>query len=503
MQTTSVALYQQLVPGISNVTLRMRYYGLYAWLAQTYAKRVGDTSTEEWCLYLRRAEALYALVAVHNGGERGVAGVDWANRTLAAATGNRVVFHPGTDRGEGEPQYLKQKFGAFGAAYGSQLDEIGLLEYVKVHDVPVPTVQRGEAIAQAFASAIGEAAEVFLAAANHGSVRKSDLERLAVMLPSRIAKSSRERNLYQDLLFGGSHTHSPSAAARNLSLRLVLRVAQSKGRLVGANDVRWALYGWRNDAGEELAALPNDEDAHKFSWAVYQANDLLHVCYETIMKFALDVLGTSPTGMVPERLVERVVSRLCGALEERNVDTWTDLLASIELADNPRSVEDELSEFSLQRVAFTGADAAAMSNEETAAAAILLLAVLHKRFGSLLDKISLQLPVVSEAAFLQSIVTELKFLQEHTDVPLQELVTRIIRQRILDRHQWVAINKFQRQGDYTFLLELDEGRVRVRQKDGPVFTNPRLSPAIGFLQDIHLLNESGPTAAGMRLLEAA
>ena len=26
MQTTSVALYQQLVPGISNVTLRVRYY---------------------------------------------------------------------------------------------------------------------------------------------------------------------------------------------------------------------------------------------------------------------------------------------------------------------------------------------------------------------------------------------------------------------------------------------------------------------------------------------
>ena len=42
MQTTSVALYQQLVPGISNVTLRMRYYGLYAWLAWRYASDVGD-----------------------------------------------------------------------------------------------------------------------------------------------------------------------------------------------------------------------------------------------------------------------------------------------------------------------------------------------------------------------------------------------------------------------------------------------------------------------------
>ena len=34
MQNSSVNLYQSLLPGISNVTLRMRYYGLYAWLAQ-------------------------------------------------------------------------------------------------------------------------------------------------------------------------------------------------------------------------------------------------------------------------------------------------------------------------------------------------------------------------------------------------------------------------------------------------------------------------------------
>lgn len=137
MQTTSVALYQQLVPGISNVTLRMRYYGLYAWLAQRYASEVGSTSVEDWCLYIRRAEALYALVAVQAGGERGVAGVDWATRTLGASEAE-ITFHTATDRREGEPQYLKQKFGAFGAAYGSQLIDIGVLELVSGHSVPVP-----------------------------------------------------------------------------------------------------------------------------------------------------------------------------------------------------------------------------------------------------------------------------------------------------------------------------------------------------------------------------
>ena len=225
MQTTSVALYQQLVPGISNVTLRMRYYGLYSWLARRYAADVGRPSVEDWCLYLRRAEALYALVAVQAGGERGVAGIDWATRTLAAA-GAEIVFHTATDRREGEPQYLKQKFGAFGAAYGSQLLDIGVLETVPGYDVPVPTRDIGEKLAEAFESAIGSAAEAFLSAAQTGAIARTDLAPLATMLPSRIAADGPECNLYESLLLAGNHGHKARAASRKHSLRLVLRIAR-------------------------------------------------------------------------------------------------------------------------------------------------------------------------------------------------------------------------------------------------------------------------------------
>ena len=71
MQNSSINLYQRLVPGISNVTLRMRYYGLYAWLAAVYARDSGrSTDPENWKKFVRRAEALYALAAVHGEGFR-------------------------------------------------------------------------------------------------------------------------------------------------------------------------------------------------------------------------------------------------------------------------------------------------------------------------------------------------------------------------------------------------------------------------------------------------
>src|SRR4051794_15123916 len=83
MQNSSINLYQRLLPGVSNVTLRVRYYGFYAWLAALYAKRSGNTDLKNWQKFVRRAEALYALAAQRRGGEGGMAGILWAQSELA------------------------------------------------------------------------------------------------------------------------------------------------------------------------------------------------------------------------------------------------------------------------------------------------------------------------------------------------------------------------------------------------------------------------------------
>ena len=78
-------------------------------------------------------------------------------------------------------------------------------------------------------------------------------------------------------------------------------------------------------------------------------------------------------------------------------------------------------------------------------------------------------------------------------------IGRLIEERVIRRHLWVALRKFRYQGDYTFLIETDEGRVRLRATDGPVFTNPRLAPALTFLRDIHVIDDKGLTAHGKKL----
>ena len=137
MQTSSVGFYQALLPGISNVTLRIRYYGYYAWLSDIYAEKIGDTNPARWQRFIRRAEAFYALIAHAKGGETGIAGVTWAGSALekAGKTGE-VVFSAASDPGS-EIKYLKQAWGAYGAAYGSQLYEIGIFAESGEHDIEV------------------------------------------------------------------------------------------------------------------------------------------------------------------------------------------------------------------------------------------------------------------------------------------------------------------------------------------------------------------------------
>jgi hypothetical protein len=500
MQTTSVALYQQLLPGISNVTLRVRYYGLYAWLADWYAQNVGLTDINVWCRYVRRTEALYALAAEHAGNEQGMAGTNWAGQLLQNP-GLLIDFSAGTDREEGHPQYLKQKFGAFGAAYGSQLTEIEMLGSAEDHDIPVPTPLLGDAAAAAFGNQAGAAAPLFIAAVQEGRVARADLGAFSVMLPSAIGANGVERQLYESMLFGTTAEPSPRAADRARTLRLILQMAQEHQESVSADLVRWALYAQQRRDGKPLQPLSIELEEHAFRWRVYQANDLLHTCYEALLRYMLDFLEGYPSGLSVGSLMDLLTSRVQKELGWQP-QTWRQLVTSVNLSSQPLQAGHD-SDLGLAGSVLRANRPMVLTTAETVRQALTLLAVLVRRFEPELPRIRATLPLMQASAYTRSLVSELDFLSTFADEPYERFLQRLLRSRVLDRHLWVASQKLRTQGDYTFLVEADEGRIRLKQKDGPTFTNPRLGPAIRFLEDIHLLGPHGPTAAGQQLLEVA
>ena len=498
MQTGSVNLYQRLLPGISNVTLRIRYYGLYAWLARTYAKESGDTNPNSWQRIVRRAEALYALVAQHNGSRTGVAGVDWAARVLVGASGE-IDFGAAAEPGS-EHYYLKQKWGVYGLAYRSQLFEIGVFAQAEEHKIPVPSEAIGDRLAQSFADALPEIADRFYSTIGKGRVSLSGLDEFAPMLPCGIAHDSAERTCYEEILFARAGLERLGDLDRRRSLLLALGLTEHLGRILNALDLRWMLYAGYGTDNRSLA-LPADLMAQRWRWWVYHANDLLHICYEALLKFSLDILGEFPGGISLPRLVGETATRLLTACDNK-MPNWDLFVAQHPAPANCLAPDDRAGEVYLQRELMRKMRLDSVSAPEDAWLAVKLLAVLHNRVLNAPKNPDEELKILNPG-LVRSVVTELRFLNEYRQEDFSAFIARLIEERVIRRHLWVGLRKFRYQGDYTFLIETDDGRVRRRAMDGPVFTNPRLGPAIAFLHDIHLIDDQGLTARGREVLGAA
>ena len=499
MQNTSVGLYQKLLPGISNVTLRIRYYGFYAWLSSIYADRIRDTDPKTWQQFIRRAEALYALVSQRHGNEHGVAGFRWARRRLSGAPPAEISFADDAEPGSPD-HYLKQPWGAYGAAYGSQLFEIGIFSAAGSHQIPVPSIQIGEALAQEFASGFGALGDRYIDAIERGAVSLGDLDAFMPMTPSGIPRDSGERQIYQNLLFAEAGLERPEDLDRRKSLLLILNLARQLGHAPDTMDVRWALYAGCLPDGTALVFPGIDLQRHSQRWWVYQANDLSHICFETLLKYVLDALEIHPGGIPLAGLIVDCVADIMGSADPQP-KSWAAFLDETVPALNAWSPDSPGAEATLAQEVMKAARPDQFCRPEGAYTALRLLAVLHNRVRASVKDIREELGAYDPSAF-RSLLTESSFLDNHMHAEFAKTVAGLIEERVIRRHLWIALRKLRYQGDYTFLIETDDGRVRLREKDGPVFTNPRLAPTITFLKDIHLLGDNGLTALGRQRIGA-
>lgn len=269
-------------------------------------------------------------------------------------------------------------------------------------------------------------------------------------------------------------------------------------------EARWLLYAGADQNNQQFAIEEPVLEEQSLRWWVYQANDLLHYSYETLLKYSLDTLEDYPAGIALNTLIAELVSALSEA--DRNwPPTWRDFLAS-QPAQNANGDSPNSERILVEAIAPTSGPNH-KTTPEAAWAALRLLAVVANRAQSESAVIGTALGHLDREGF-RSLVTEMSFLNASEDQPFPRTVARIIEERVLKRHLWVAHRKFRYQNDYTFLIEADDGRVRLRAESGPVLTNPRLAPAITFLEDIHLnrcqwRNSPGksPSRGAMKLYE--
>lgn len=483
MQNSGILLYQNLLPGVSNVTLRMRYYGFYCWLIDLYARRHGSTAATDWRQWIRRGEALFALAAAKKGGDAalGVGGVEWALETLQTSD-DPIDF--GRAAGHEGRVYLAQALGVFGGAYASQMVEAGFFSDGDNHDLVVPSKTLGADAALAFKQAVGEdAATAFAAALDTGVITRAALDALAGFAPDAIVAGSAESNLYRDALFGRRNDLAKSAPRRRDTLKLILRTAKHLNRRPSVDDLRWTLF--------TPAAGADPRAPQRLRWEAYQVQDLFQVAAAGLLRWALDLLRDRSEGLLPRELLDDCLAPLLPSLLGPTWRLHVRALAATapDLRDLARRVTQIRGE---QRMA-----------PEQAIAALTLIGALDARVR---ERGDLEEELTRSFSFgdgFRSVTSERGFLSAREDDPIENTLRRFFQDRILNRHAKVALQKFRAQRDYTYLFEIEDGRFHWRASYTPVFTTPRLAPALTFLTDIGLLDANGLTPDGQALLEEA
>src|SRR4051812_5690463 len=66
-QSPCTLIYSQLLPGITNVTDRARYYSLYPWVVRSLDVLYKNDSSEQYVERFRRADCLLTLISERHG----------------------------------------------------------------------------------------------------------------------------------------------------------------------------------------------------------------------------------------------------------------------------------------------------------------------------------------------------------------------------------------------------------------------------------------------------
>lgn len=156
MRNIGEQLFGALLPGLNNVSSRIRYYAFYCWLFNHYYS-VEEKETAHENIYrpfLRKAELLLALI---NHDRIGIPGVTYANNEVAKGL---PVFSLIEGTGGGT-QYWKNKWGIFGQYYVQSMVDIGLIHAVPNEEGKASSMynstEKGKELGNIFEKSIGSA----------------------------------------------------------------------------------------------------------------------------------------------------------------------------------------------------------------------------------------------------------------------------------------------------------------------------------------------------------
>lgn len=482
LQAASVRLYTELLPGLTNVTNRLRYFSFYCWVVRQFELKRHSTDEGKWSLFIRRAEAIYALACQIGDSAKafGMAGSIWAARNTGI--GAAFDFKPWTDGPGQDDQYLKARWGNFGQFYIASMQEMDMLER-DTGRVQAVTESYGLELANAFERACPTACPLILDSIETGIIGRPECETVSDEAnPGHLDQASEEAKLLTSYLCG-DRVGDPTAPARRATLWNVLSIIDQTA-LADADTIRGDLYVQDRTNG----AMAVDLQTNLEGWRAYLINELCHIALELLLN-AITHQISSGGPATANVLADGIMSRGLASVESLTLAALGDrlMLGSLELEHD---VGIELASLT---------EEGASPDEQQILSAIKLLLSLWRRWRG---DAAIARRLTGATVGGRSALGIFHFLEDNADQPAAEALSAMIRKFVLSNHLLIAGHKLASAGTYTYRFIVDEGMLSDGVPAEYGFTNPRISNLITFANDAGLLAGTKLTARGKAFLHA-
>ena len=526
-QAPCVVIYGQLLPGITNVTDRARYYSFYPWLVWSFDRRYPLDDYKRFIEYFRRADCLFTLIS-----ERHARITDQDNERHGTAMVGRVQLLKALDNLTSDSplqlseyasessgsRYFKNPMGGLAQYYAGTLAELKLLDSSAKPWIKY-TTEFGEPLAQKLDAAVP--ADLFWKTVEADNVSLRDLDALSAFCPCGLVGSDDECQTLTDLYFDRNDAFDMEGSQRRLSLGLILHLAST---LPDAHDLNENIFRACIYSGglpsEQTWQVPDSMKATLACWAIYERNDLLSIAFQTVLGTALRVLSPQTaddkiTYSSVESFAQALSQGEAVSLVEQSLgfDSFDRLVEH--LSENTPAIEfweNDAHEFQVaQRMMESW-----RRHDDTATLlqlSLTLLALLACRDNNLESPYH---GIGMSSEMLANYPINLISFRSRVLIWRKMSIAEVIEDLVtwcLNTHLRVALRKLHQTGRSTFRMRPSERGLEVVGDEipGPAMTTPRFRQAVQILRDIGALTRdvSSPsratilTSAGQQLMEIA
>jgi hypothetical protein len=525
VQAPCINIYGRLLPGITNVTDRARYYSFYPWLIWTFDRSGHTKFDRSFIERFRRADCLFCLIAqrhahVSPNGET----EDHAAAMVGSDTLKDIAYHLD---GQGairlsdyslldgaKKRYFANRLGGLGQYYFGVLRELAILDGDAASGVRF-TKQIGQLLAERMDQGVNR--ELFLKVVDADAVSAAELDALHSFCPCQLVHRPDEQHILGEIFFVRGAFYNPEALPRRRTLQSILHLAAllgEEGEEVSESLFRACAYTESLPSGRPWT-IPETLAGNREMWAVYTRNELLSLAVQGLFFTVLDGYETSglrfhTSAEIVNWFLEQTEAQK--ALEELGPErTFAEQVfqSSTWLPDITRWGHEAHEVQLTERIAILSRAAKSAENRQAIIAAALrtLLGLASRRTASA----SAYADLVFDLGYFSYYPINLQSFAFHStstwaSLTMPEVLRWLLVHWGIETHLRIALRKLRGQSQSTFRIRPADRGMEVIDIPAAVHTRPRFNQALRILKDIGALEKTPagawqPSSFGTAMVE--